>query len=160
MRARDFGLEGDAAAPGEAIAGTEPEDASGSEASERRSVPLETVVLPRKWILICDAFVAGFRHHEGMWPAVFQGLREGVALRLRREPLNPHDKDAVAILTKDGYKIGYLPRAVNSILAGFLDRNLPLLAVVTAADSNAKPWERVRVGFYLGLPEVTLYTTN
>jgi len=40
----------------------------------------------------------------------------GKPLTLRAEPDNPHDPDAVAVLTAAGEPVGYVPRELNTLL--------------------------------------------
>ena len=76
-----------------------------------RAAPERTVLL--------DLAIAGGAHH-GLY-AVRDALALGEALRLRREPENPHDELAIAIERADGTKLGYVPRAANAALARLLD---------------------------------------
>ena len=48
-------------------------------------------------------------------------LRLGMVLKLRREPDNPHDADAVAVHLPDGLRLGYVPRVANTAVARLLD---------------------------------------
>ena len=92
-------------------------------------------------------FVAGYRYHDG--PANQAALHSGQALRLVREPDNPHDPRAIALFAGD-LLLGYVPRTQNSMAAGCLDQNVPLSATLTAIDPEAPPWERVQVALALG----------
>ncbi len=48
--------------------------------------------------------------------------RGALKLSLRREPDNPYDRNAVAVLDQEGRQIGYLSRQVASTVAPRLDR--------------------------------------
>ncbi len=48
-------------------------------------------------------------------------LTPGLMLSLRREPDNTHDADAVAVYTKEGLMLGYIPRKANTPIARLLD---------------------------------------
>jgi hypothetical protein len=54
------------------------------------------------------AHVAGAVHRPGALAA--EEAEPGRALRLRREPDNPHDPHAVAVLLASGEPLGYVPR--------------------------------------------------
>lgn len=56
--------------------------------------------------------------------------RPGDTLDLVREPLNPHDPLAVAIVTVSGTKVGYLARDRACWIAPKIDRGMPLNAIV------------------------------
>ncbi len=71
-------------------------------------------------MLIQSAAVAGFRHHQA--PTLFDQLRPGDTLTLRREPDNPFDRHAIQVLWQ-GQLLGYVPRRNNQALAWALDQN-------------------------------------
>jgi hypothetical protein len=48
--------------------------------------------------------------------------RPGDPLRLVREPRNIHDRNAIAIVTKRGVRVGYLSRQYAAVWASKLDR--------------------------------------
>jgi hypothetical protein len=54
------------------------------------------------------ANVAGAVHRPDALSS--EGAAPGRRLRLRAEPENPHDPNAVAVLTEDGLALGYVPR--------------------------------------------------
>lgn len=56
--------------------------------------------------------------------------RPGDPLELRREPLNPHDPQAVAIVTGSGTCVGYLARDRACWMASKIDRGYPVNAMV------------------------------
>ncbi len=63
-------------------------------------------------------FIAGFTYWEGC--VAISKLRIGVSLRLVRESENRFDPNAVAIYLDD-YKLGFVPRDENELIAKFLD---------------------------------------
>src|SRR5262245_60134451 len=79
-------------------------------------------------ILVQSSPLAGFRYHAAA--EVWEQLRLGDALELRREPDNPHDANAVAIAWR-GHKLGYLPRRENAAAAWGLDRGQRLSARIS-----------------------------
>jgi hypothetical protein len=74
---------------------------------------------------------------------VFRRLRVGQPLLLVREPDNPHDELAIAVLTGDGHKLGYIPRSCNEVPAALADQSVTLRACITWLDADAPPWERL-----------------
>lgn len=76
-------------------------------------------------LLYCD--IAGLGHHcdEDL------GRQVVVAetLALVREPENPYDPDAIAVLLADR-KVGYIPRRHNAVLARLMDAGKRLCARV------------------------------
>ena len=63
-------------------------------------------------------YVAGFSFWEGCM--AFGELKIGTKLRLVREADNKYDPNAVAIY-HEGYKLGFVPRNENIIIAQLLD---------------------------------------
>ncbi|RHT72880.1 hypothetical protein DW741_04930 [Ruminococcaceae bacterium AM28-23LB] len=53
-------------------------------------------------------------------------LWEGEELIFKREPDNPFDPKAVAVLRENGQRIGYLPREYNAIPAALLEEGILL----------------------------------
>jgi hypothetical protein len=99
-------------------------------------------------IHLITTFVAGFQYYDGMRPEVAATLREGVELILRREPHNPYDENAIEVITLEGFKLGYLPRVDNQVLAAMADQHAELAATLTILEPDAPPWERVAVSVY------------
>jgi hypothetical protein len=57
-------------------------------------------------------------------------LTPGSALRLKREPANPHDPSATIIATtSDGKRAGYVPRQYSAMISRLLDAGVTLDAV-------------------------------
>ena len=74
---------------------------------------------PARDLNILTVAVAGFIYPHG--PELWPQLQAGDALRLVREPDNSHDPRAIRVDWK-GYKLGYVPRALNSGPAAMMDR--------------------------------------
>lgn len=94
--------------------------------------------------------LAGYRHHEA--PKLWNALKRGQALTLRRERLNPHDEKAVAIDWID-HQLGYLPRHQNQLAADLLDRDEPLVARIIAKRDNSDRHHRLELGLYRARPQ-------
>ncbi len=89
-----------------------------------------------------DTYIAGTPYHRAH--AVFARLRPGLRLTLRREPTNPYDPQAIAVLTEDGAKLGYVPHVHNRDPAARLDAGETLEAWIAALDGPLDI--RIRVG--------------
>lgn len=98
--------------------------------------------IARRTITLQHSAVAGFQFHLGeqVWPA----LTIGAPLTLIREPENRFDSLAIRV-EWNGQKIGYVPRAVNEIAAGLLDRGERLSASIMALAMDDNPWERIGI---------------
>ena len=88
--------------------------------------------------------VAGFEHWYGA--EVAHKLRPGKKLKLRLEPDNPYDPNAVAVLCGKT-KIGYVPRAENGMLASFMHFGYGEIfeARVQSVDWTCHPERQVRM---------------
>ena len=80
------------------------------------------------FLVVRNSPLAGFRYNDGR--LLWDGMREGDALGLVREPDNPFDADAIR-LEWNGRKIGYVPRQENNDLARQLDAGTALEARIT-----------------------------
>lgn len=89
--------------------------------------------------------LAGYRHHDA--PKLWEALKRGQALTLRRERLNPHDSKAVAIDWID-HQLGYLPRESNQLAADLLDQNEPLIARILEKRDHADRHHRLELALY------------
>jgi len=106
---------------------------------DRQFVTFEIASAPR--ILLQESPLAGYQYHRasGVWPF----LRVGEALRLRREPANPHDPNAIAVWYRNEH-LGYVPRRENRTLAQMMDRGERLEARIVRLLEDENPWRRIR----------------
>ena len=72
--------------------------------------------------------VAGLPYYR--YAEVADRIAPGLRLTLRREPRNQYDRRAIAVLTEDGAKLGYVPRIDNPALAALMDSGHELSASV------------------------------
>lgn len=89
--------------------------------------------------------VIGLRFHDYPDKESQKELVHETELVLRREKENVHDKDAVAVLTKTGKMVGYIPRGENHAVAMRMDAGEKLRAVVVRVNVGKEEWERVRI---------------
>ena len=103
---------------------------------------------PAARILIQNSPLAGFQFHEAK--LVWDRLRIGDALRLVREPDNPHDAKAVRV-EWNGHLLGYVPRAENEALSRQLDLGNRLEARIVRLLKHRDPWKRIEFEVFLRL---------
>ena len=84
-------------------------------------------------IVIQDSPLAGFKYYDGK--ALWDELRVGDALRLVREPANPHDANAIRVEWKERM-LGYVPRRENAHLARQMDAGAAIEARITALQTR------------------------
>ena len=95
-------------------------------------------------LLTCP--MAGFQFYKGA--SVWNALRLGTRLELRREPSNPHDRKAVAVLFQ-GNKLGYIPRYTNGRPAALMDQHCAIFATVAGKHEGCSPWEALQLEIWL-----------
>ncbi len=109
-------------------------------AAKSSHLPRKTA-LKRQQVLLQESPLAGFQYHRasGIW--LF--LKEGASLRLKREPHNRHDANAIAVWFMND-KLGYIPRCENGRLAALMDKGEKLEAQISKLLDEDDPWQRVR----------------
>jgi len=103
-------------------------------------VTAQPALQPAVRLVVQSSALAGFRYHAAA--EVWDGLRVGDQLVMRREPDNPHDPNAVS-LSWHGRKLGYVPRRENATLAWGLDRGEPLRARISRLSAHPNPAKRI-----------------
>ncbi len=107
--------------------------------------PLQSNTPAYRRVYLFDTRVAGFQFHDGMRPEVAVLLTPGTVLALAREPENPHDENAIAVLTPQGHHLGYVPRSGNKIPATLADQDVLLGAEIIQINPQGNPWERLLI---------------
>ena len=69
----------------------------------------------------------GYRVYQSIWDAAV-----GESIICRREPLNPQDRYAVAVI-KDDVVVGHLPTKLSRICSLFLQRGGSITCVITGS---------------------------
>lgn len=80
-------------------------------------------------LILPDAQVAGIGYHASR--ETLLSLARGMRVVLRRDPLNGHDPEAVAIHLVGGERIGYVPRGENTAIAALLDAGHTVVGEIT-----------------------------
>ena len=98
-------------------------------------------------LLIQSSPLAGSQYHA--LPDVVDRIHVGDSLTLRREPDNPHDRNAIQVLWQ-GHLLGFVPRRENKAVARAMDQGNLLIARVVALRPAETPWQRLR--FEISMP--------
>jgi len=77
-------------------------------------------------LFLCRCSIAGSGYYE--LNKALPTLTDNTPLCLRREPGNPHDSNAIEILTKNGLKLGYVPHSKNEDAARWMAAGLTVRA--------------------------------
>ncbi len=96
----------------------------------------------RRRLLLQESPLAGFQYHRAA--AIWPFLRVGEPLLLRREPSNPHDRNAIAVWFKNEH-LGYIPRRENRTLAMLMDQGQRLEARIVRLLDERNPWRKIRI---------------
>lgn len=99
-------------------------------------------------VLVQRSPLAGFQFYAGR--ELWDEMQAGDALRLVREPENPHDANAVRVEWR-GRKLGYLPRKENRAVAAEMDRGGKVEARIARLLRHRDPWQRILVEVYVVL---------
>ncbi|HKO88876.1 MAG TPA: HIRAN domain-containing protein [Burkholderiales bacterium] len=97
-------------------------------------------------ILVQSSPLAGFNYHQAA--LLWDDMRVGDRLELRREPDNPHDSQAIRVDWR-GHKLGYVPRKENASLAWAMDQGQRLAARVSRMELSADPRRRIEFEVYV-----------
>ena len=85
-------------------------------------------------LLLIETHVAGTSYYQAA--EVSDRLWTGVPLRLVRQPDNLYDALAIEVFTRDGLKLGYVPRVHNPPFARLMDAGHKVEAEVVDADTD------------------------
>ena len=99
-------------------------------------------------VLVQSSPLAGFQFHEA--PVLWEEMKVGDPLVLRREPDNQFDANAVRVEWR-GRMIGYLPRAENRAVAAEMDRGGRVEGRVARLQEARNPWQRVLIEVFVVL---------
>ncbi len=102
------------------IAGYTPVD------DEGRYLGRDAPELTARGLRVCGVAGAALHHADAL---ASDAAAPGAPLDLRRDPGNPHDPNAIAVLAGDA-QVGWVPREVAAELAPELDAGKPWSAVV------------------------------
>lgn len=81
-----------------------------------------------KEVFLISTFVAGTSHVKDR--SVFEEIKEGDKLVLKRQPDNRFDELAIPVLAQSGKKLGYVPERDNPVLARLMDAGKKLTATI------------------------------
>jgi hypothetical protein len=112
----------------------------------RRGLGQETLPVPfqGREIALLTTYIAGMEHHNST--DEIHALPAEGELRLLREPANPHDDCAIALLWQ-GRCIGYVPRRKNEVLTALMDAGKTLSARLLATRPKHPEWMEKAEGF-------------
>ena len=97
-------------------------------------------------ILLFGSYIAGTSYIDDQ--SIFDELKDGDKLFLKREPDNRFDENAILVLDERGRKLGYIPEKDNLVFARLMDAGKYLTARMTDIDKDA-PFVRINIDIYL-----------
>ena len=108
------------------------------------------LVVPKpfeKDIFLFDTHVAGTSHIEGI-EELEPHLNIDDRLDFFREPDNRYDKEAIAIKTAGGVKIGYVPKQDNVIFARLMDAGKLLFGRISDKEKKGS-WVKLDIKVFM-----------
>jgi hypothetical protein len=109
--------------------------------------PLGDLLKPLKTeILLFDSYIAGTTHIKD--ESVFDSVKDGDALVLKREPDNRFDDNSIMILDSQNRKLGYIPEKDNTVFARLMDAGKYLIAKVKYVEPKGS-FRLIRINIYL-----------
>ncbi|MCR4647650.1 MAG: HIRAN domain-containing protein [Lachnospiraceae bacterium] len=73
----------------------------------------------QKELFLLDTYIAGTMYIEDK--SIFEDLKDGECLTLKREPKNRFDKKAILVLDNQKRKLGYVPEKDNAVFSRLMD---------------------------------------
>jgi len=113
---------------------------AGASAAQDQTRPVDPLFL-------IDTHIAGTTHVKEI-ERLAAKIGVGDRLDLVREPTNPFDELAILVHTRDGEKLGYVPRKDNAVLARLLDAGKRLFVMVESKQLRGS-WHLIEIGIYL-----------
>ena len=100
---------------------------------------------PKPALVLLTTQIAGFQYYTG--EQIWDQLRNNDKLILHRQPTNPHDDRAVEVYWQN-YKLGYIPRRDNAVIAQLMDKGTLLQARITRLEDEDYPWQCIELSVY------------
>ena len=97
-------------------------------------------------VLLFDSYVAGTGFIKDT--SVFEGLKVGDTLALRREPDNRFDDNAILVLDGAERKLGYIPEKDNIVFARLMDAGKYLTAKIVRLEEKGS-FRQINISIYL-----------
>ena len=105
-------------------------------------------------IKLLETPLAGFQYYEG--EHVFNRIKIGDTVQLRRAPENKYDKRAVEVYW-NGNMLGHIPRMANRGISQMMDGGEKIRGSVTRLTQSDDPWRRVEIALF-HLPRTPSHT--
>ena len=104
-------------------------------------------ITKQKEIRLLDFIVAGTTFCKKFQKQDDGFIKNGMTLRVEREKDNKHDANAIALYVED-IKVGYVPKAQNTVLANLIDAGKFLISRVRYGEYN-EGWQRIDASIYM-----------
>ena len=109
--------------------------------------PLGDLIKPLSHeILLFDSYIAGTTYIED--EVVFDEIKEGDKLVLKREPENRFDENAILVLDGKNRKLGYIPEKDNIVFSRLMDAGKYLMTKINYIDPYGS-LRKINISIYL-----------
>lgn len=106
-------------------------------------VPLPTakqvIANEKKDIYVLSSHIAGFQYYDGQ-TLDYDTLEKGARLELKLEETNRYDRNAIEVY-HNGLKLGYIPRAYNTVIANLMRKNKQFYGEVSGFNEERFDWQ-------------------
>jgi len=108
------------------------------------------LIIPKSFnrqIFLFESYIAGTSYIENM-DKLAEKIEIGTRVSFYREASNEYDEKAIKVELNDGSKIGYIPKADNSVFARLMDAGKLLFGKVKEKEKKGN-WYNIRIYIYL-----------
>lgn len=98
-------------------------------------------------LLLLACQLHGSHYYDCLTLLENQQLFVGEKLVLHREPTNEYDSYAIEVLSKNGIKLGYIPKKHNQVIATLMDQQCYVTAYID--EIMTTEWEPVSIQVFL-----------
>ena len=98
-------------------------------------------------IFLLETHIAGTSYVENI-DVLVSMLSERGYLNFVRDKENDFDDNAIMITSELGYKVGFIPRKDNKLIANLMDANKALYGKISTIE-NKNNWWCIEIGIYL-----------
>ncbi|MDD3521160.1 MAG: HIRAN domain-containing protein [Actinomycetota bacterium] len=80
-------------------------------------------------IYLFRTYIAGTQYYSAK--DNIENIKEKDFLIFQREPENPHDSKAIAVMDLNSNKLGYIPRSENNVISNLMDAGKNIYGIIT-----------------------------
>ncbi|AOR23998.1 HIRAN domain-containing protein [Clostridium taeniosporum] len=130
-------------------------DSGSNKKREYMEINIQKIIPHVKDIYLMSTYIDDIRYRD---LSVIKNINlEEEMLYLFRDNGNPYDENAIKIVTKQGYVLGYIPRRYNLIIKNMIDNGKYFYALISKVSGD---FEKIDIMIYLSYKDVIDEITN